>query len=244
MIDVHCHILPEVDDGPQSWDIAVEMCEIAVRDGITHIVATPHANSQFSYDREQHAQTLQKLRALAPDSLQFSLGCDFHFSYDNIESAIACPDRYTISGSNYLLIELSNYSIPPAMVENMFRLTSATGLKLILTHPERNPILQARPKIILDWIKAGCIVQVTAASLTGFWGKPAIKAAQWLMKHDAVHVLASDAHNSQRRPPIMSEAVKVATEWTNAEVANALVEKNPRAIVAGQDLPYFPDPRK
>lgn len=243
MIDVHCHILPEVDDGPQSWDIAVEMCQIAVRDGITHIVATPHANNQFAYHREQHAQTLQELRALAPDSLQFSLGCDFHFSYDNIEDAIAHPDRYAIGDTGYLLIELSNYSIPPAMAENMFRLTSATGLKLILTHPERNPILQAHPETVLEWIKAGCIVQVTASSLTGLWGKPASKAARWLMQRDAVHVLATDAHNSQRRPPIMSEAVKVVTDWTNADVAKALVEDNPRAIVTGQKLPYFPDPR-
>jgi protein-tyrosine phosphatase len=242
MIDVHCHILPEVDDGPQSWDIAAEMCEIAARDGITHIVATPHANSQFAYVREQHAEKLQQLRALSPDSLQFSLGCDFHFSYENIEDAIAHPDRYAISGS-YLLIELSNYSIPPAMIDNMFRLTSATGLKLILTHPERNPILQAQPQTVLEWIKAGCIVQVTASSLTGFWGKPAMKAARWLMKRNAVHVLASDAHNSQRRPPILSEAVKVATDWTSAEVAKALVEENPQAIVSGEPLPYFPDPR-
>jgi protein-tyrosine phosphatase len=243
MIDVHCHILPEVDDGPQSWDMAVEMCEIAVRDGITHIVATPHANRLFAYDRERHSQRLQQLRALAPDSLQFSLGCDFHFSYENVEDAIAHPDRYAISGANYLLIELSNYSIPPAMADNMSRLTSESGLKLILTHPERNPILQAQPQTVLEWIKVGCIVQVTASSLTGFWGKPARKTARWLMQHDAVHVLASDAHDSQNRPPILSEAVKVATGWASAEVARALVEENPRAIVTGQDLPYFPDPR-
>lgn len=242
MIDVHCHILPEVDDGPQSWDIAIEMCQMAVRDGITHIVATPHANSQFAYDRERHSQTLEKLRKVAPDSLQFSLGCDFHFSYENIEDAIAHPGRYAIADGGYMLIELSNYSIPPAVSETIFRLTSATGLKLILTHPERNPILQARPEMVLDWIKAGCIVQVTASSFTGLWGKVATKAARWLMDRDAVHVIASDAHNSQRRPPIMSEAVRVVTEWTNDDVAKALVEDNPRAIVTGQTLPYFPEP--
>ncbi len=243
MIDVHCHILPEVDDGSQSWDITLEMCEMAVRDGITHIVATPHANDQFSYDRELHMQTLQQLRQRAGDSLQFSLGCDFHFSYDNIEDAIAHPERYSISGTNYLLIELSNYSIPPAMVQNVLRLTSASGLTLILTHPERNPILQSEPRPVLEWIKAGCIVQVTASSLTGSWGKVAQKTARWLMDRNAVHVIASDAHNCVRRPPILSEAVKVATNWSSAEIAHSLVEENPRAIVTGQALPYFPDPR-
>lgn len=242
MIDVHCHILPEVDDGPNSWEMALEMCEIAARDGITHIVATPHANHNFEYDRKQNALKLDELRKRAPGSLNFSLGCDFHFSYENVEDAVAHPDRYAITGTNYLLIELSDYSIPPAMTDNMFQLNSV-GLTLILTHPERNPILQSHPQTVLSWANAGCVVQVTASSLVGSWGKVAKKTARWLMDRDAVHVLASDAHDPLRRPPLLSEAAEIAADWTNDDVARALVDDNPRAIINDEKLPYFPNPR-
>ncbi len=243
MVDLHCHVLPEVDDGAKSWDIAIEMCEIARRDGITHIVATPHANSRYSYDRAAHSDRLDELRKRVSDSLRFSLGCDFHFSYDNIEDAIAHPDRYAISGTGYMLIELSDYSIPLGITGKMTQLGSV-GLKLILTHPERNPILQSRPEIVLDWINAGCIVQVTASSLTGFWGKTAKKTARWLMDHEAVHVIASDAHDSERRVPILSEAFEIARDWAGEDIARALVEENPKAVVEDKTLHYFPSPRR
>lgn len=243
MIDVHCHILPEVDDGAKSWDVALEMCRIASQDGITHIVATPHANYEYEYDRNAHEERLQKLRELAPDSLQFSLGCDFHFSYDNIEDALAHPERYSIGGRTYMLIELSDYSIPVTITEAMGRLNGA-GLKLVLTHPERNAILQRRPEHVLDWAANGCAVQLTASSITGFWGKTARNVSRWLVEHDAVHVIASDAHDTKHRPPRISEARKVIAEWKSEDVAGKLVDDNPRAIVAGEPLPYFPAPRR
>lgn len=243
MIDIHCHILPEVDDGAKSWDVALEMCRIASHDGITHIVATPHANYEYAYDRNAHEERLNKLRELAPDSLEFSLGCDFHFSYDNIEDALIHPDRYSIGGRSYMLIELSDYSIPVTITDAMTRLNSA-GLKLVLTHPERNAILQRRPEQVLDWAGNGCAVQVTASSITGFWGKNARNVSKWLVDHNAVHVIASDAHDTKHRPPRMSDARKVLAEWTSEEIATKLVQDNPKAIVAGDPLPYFPSPRR
>jgi protein-tyrosine phosphatase len=241
MVDVHCHILPEVDDGAKSWEIALEMCRMAANDGITHIVATPHANNEYTYDRAAHEARLEQLRERAPDSLQFSLGCDFHYSYDNIEDALAHPDRYAITGTKYMLIELSDYSIPPNMRDSMFRLNAA-GLTLILTHPERNAILQRRPEMVLEWAETGCIVQVTASSVSGFWGRVAKKVARWLIERDAVHVLATDAHDTKHRPPLLSEARRIVADWTNQDVARALLDENPAAIVTGQPLPYFPQP--
>lgn len=242
MVDLHCHILPEVDDGATSWEVALEMCNMAVQDGITHIVATPHANNRYSYDRSMATERLDQLRERVDSALKFSLGCDFHFSYDNIEDAIKNPGRYSISDTNYMLIELSDYSIPPAMLDSMFQLNSA-GLKLILTHPERNPILQAHPQTVLEWVNAGCITQVTGSSLSGAWGKIARKTARWLFEHDAVHVLSSDAHDCEQRPPLLSEACDIAADWTNSEIALALVQDNPDAIVNNKKLPYFPNPR-
>ena len=112
MIDIHCHILPEVDDGPKSWEVAVEMCRMAAADGITHTVATPHANHRYAYERTYLLELLDELRGRVGPTPEFSLGCDFHLSFENLERVLAEPHTYTIGDTNYLLIELSNYSIP------------------------------------------------------------------------------------------------------------------------------------
>jgi protein-tyrosine phosphatase len=242
MIDIHCHILPETDDGASSWETAIEMCRMAAQDGIRHIVATPHANDEYTYDRERHLDTLKQLRDQAGVDLEFSLGCDFHFSFDNIQDALARHDRYVIGNTSYLLIELAEFSIPPSMTTLLGRLMTA-GLRPILTHPERNQILQKRPEPVLEWAREGCIVQVTANSLTGRWGDRALKAAHFLMKHDAVHVLATDAHNTRSRPPVLSTGRDAATKLLGKEIAQALVVDNPAAIVSNNELPYFPEPK-
>src|ERR1700675_182301 len=84
VIDIHCHLLPEVDDGPKSWDAAVEMCRMAVTDGITHSVATPHANDRYAYDRVYLSSLLAQLQEMVGPSLRLTLGCDLHLSYENL----------------------------------------------------------------------------------------------------------------------------------------------------------------
>ncbi|HVO79927.1 MAG TPA: CpsB/CapC family capsule biosynthesis tyrosine phosphatase [Terriglobales bacterium] len=241
MIDIHCHILPEVDDGPKSWDVSQAMCRMAVADGIEHIVATPHANDRYRYDREYLVGALEHLRQLVGGAPRLSLGCDFHFSYDNLQDVLACPERYTIEGSRYLLVELSNYSIP-VQINDCFTRLGDKGITPVITHPERNSILQQTPQRVLQWVELGCVVQVTASALTGSWGERVWRTAKWLLERDAVHVLASDAHDTQHRKPLLSAARAAAEEFCGPQVARALVDHNPRAIVSGQPLPYFPDP--
>ena len=237
MVDIHCHILPEVDDGAKTWEIAVEMCHIAETDGIKHIVAAPHANTRYAYDRVQHEERLGRLRTLVAGSLQFSLGCDFHLSYENIEDALQHPYRYSIGNTQYLLVEFSDFALPPNTPELLFQLMGA-GLTPIITHPERNPILQRRPELVLSWAYMGAVVQVTANSLTGRWGTTAKKVAEFLAKNRAVHVLATDAHDARKRPPILSEARAAITQLLDKNAARAMVEDNPRAIVSGEPLSY------
>ena len=112
MIDIHSHLLPEVDDGPKNWEIAVEMCRLATADGITHMVATPHANDRYAYDRPYLSSLLAHLQQLVGDVPQLTLGCDFHLSYDNLQNALDHPHAFTIGDSRYMLVELSNYSVP------------------------------------------------------------------------------------------------------------------------------------
>ena len=236
MVDIHCHILPGIDDGPQSWELTAEMCRIAALDGITHIVATPHCNHEFAYDRDRYTEMLGELSDSAEGNLAFSLGCDFHFSYDNIQDALAHPRRYTIGESQYLLVEFSDFGIPPEVKQNLLSISSS-GMVPIITHPERNRPLLNKPEMVLEFVEQGCLVQVTANSFTGYWGSRSQKMAEWLLQRQAIHVIASDAHDPARRPPVLSEARKAVTELAGAEVADALLVQNPAAIVDGESLP-------
>lgn len=241
VIDIHCHILPEIDDGPKSWDVTLEMCRMAAADGISHSVATPHANDRYVYDRPYLTWLLGELQQKVGPTLQLSLGCDFHLSFENLERVLEHPHTYTIGETNYLLIELSNYSVPAQLGESFFRLGDR-GLIPILTHPERNPILQQTPQRVVEWAEQGCLVQVTGSSLTGFWGERPEAVSRWLLERSAVHVLASDAHDAKRRIPKLSSARAAAEKIVGAEYADALVEGNPGAIVKGLPIPFSPRP--
>jgi len=230
-----------VDDGPKSWDASLEMCRMAVDDGIEHIVATPHANERFKYNRQHLASNLEYLRVLVGKAPRLTLGCDFHLSYDNMQEVLVSPERYTIEGSHYLLVELSNYSIP-AKINECFTQIADIGVTPVITHPERNPILQEAQERVLQWVDQGCVVQVTASALTGAWGPKVARAAEWLFERDAVHILASDAHDTKHRVPSLAAARDKVAKLYGNEVAQALVDDNPRAIISDKPLPYFPDP--
>ena len=214
---------------------------MAAADGIEHIVATPHANDRYAYDRPSLLSSLDHLRELIGHKPQLSLGCDFHLSYENMKAVLAHPHDFTIQGTNYLLVELSNFSIPP-QVDEFFTQLNTAKLTPILTHPERNPIVQQNASRVLKWIEQGSVVQVTASALTGGWGERAWRTAQWLLEREAVHVLSTDAHDTKHRPPILSAGRQEAEEICGPGVAKALVDDNPRAIVCGSKLPYFPEP--
>src|SRR5260370_25547090 len=243
VIDIHCHLLPEVDDGRKSWDVAVEMCRMSAADGITHAVATPHANDRYAYDRAYLSGLLSQMREKLDPALPFqlSLGCDFHLSFENLERVLEQPHTYTIGETNYLLVELSNFSVP-AQLSQCFTRLGDRGLTPILTHPERNPILQQTPQRILEWAEQGCLIQVTASALTGFWGERPEIIARWLLDRSAVHVLASDAHDTKRRTPNLSAARAESEKIVAARSSKALVEGNPAAIVKGIPIPYCPRP--
>jgi len=236
MVDIHCHLLPGVDDGSKNWDMTLEMCRMAQQDGVSHIVCTPHANHAYQYDRASHQRLLDELRARF-SGLEFSLGCDFHLSYENISDAFRHPERYAIGETRYLLVELSEFSIFN-VGNTLFELQTA-GLTPIITHPERHPQLQRKPETVEDFCARGCLVQITANSLTGAWGRTAQKVSEQLLKADCVHFIASDAHGVKNRPAILSAARKAATAIVGEEAAAALVEENPAAVVCNEPLTAY-----
>jgi protein-tyrosine phosphatase len=233
MIDIHCHILPGIDDGARDWETTLEMCRLARQDGVTHIVATPHANYEYQYDRTAHLALLDQLRARVPE-LSFSLGCDFHLSYDNVEDARQHPERYAIGETRYLLVELSEYSTFN-VAQTLYQLQAA-GLLPILTHPERNPIIVSQPELLDQLASAGCLFQITANSLTGFWGKRAQQFCVEMLRERMVHFIASDAHGAKNRTPVLSQARDAAAKIVGAAEAEKLVAANPAAVVSGQLL--------
>jgi protein-tyrosine phosphatase len=235
VIDIHCHILPEVDDGPKSWETAEAMCRMAAEDGIQHMVATPHANERYFYDREYLNGLLNSLQQRIGPAPKLSLGCDFHLSFDNMQSALQAPQRYCIGSSHYLLVEFSNFSIP-AQVDEWFTQMYEKGFTSIITHPERNPIIQQNAERIVQWVELGCRVQITGSVFTGAWGSRARQTAEWLFKRNAVHFLATDAHDTQRRPPALSAARKAVAKQFGEEIARALTAKNPAAVINDQAL--------
>jgi protein-tyrosine phosphatase len=239
MVDIHTHILPNVDDGARSWEMAIHMCHMAGHDGVAHMVATPHANDEYLYDRPHLQGVLAELAQRVGPILTFSLGCDFHFSYENLLLLDQDPQTFTIGSTQYMLVEFSDYSIPPWISTKLQDLL-AMGLRPIITHPERNLLLQQKPEQVLQWADLGCPVQVTASSLTGRWGDKALKVSQWLLRKQAVHVIASDCHNVEGRSPILSGARTVLEKSYGTELAQALTHDNPLAIVENRPLPYFP----
>src|SRR5213593_4347690 len=211
------------------------MCRMAAADGIEHMVATPHSNDRYFYDREYLSNLLLELQRRIGPKPSLSLGCDFHLSYENMQSALQTPEHYRIGNTRYLLVEFSNFSIPP-QVDEWFTSMCQAGTTPIITHPERNPILQEAPQRVLQWIELGCTAQVTANALTGSWGTRSRQVAEWLLKEKAVQFLATDAHDTERRPPVLSAARKIVTKEFGEATAHALVEANPRAVVNDQPL--------
>src|SRR5208283_3345567 len=109
-------------------------------------------------------------------------------SYDNIRDALAHPRRYTIGESQYLLVEFSDYGIPPSVKQDLFSISSS-GMVPIITHPERNQILLRRPETVLELVEQGCLVQVTANAVTGFWGSRSKKMVEWLVTHNPAAIV-------------------------------------------------------
>jgi protein-tyrosine phosphatase len=170
-----------------------------------------------------------------------SLACDFHMTAENISEAMANPLRYSIDGKGYLLIEFSNTSIPPQISDAMVMLQSA-GYTLIITHPERYPAVLGQPEMLAEWIRKGSLVQVTAGSLYGRFGKSAEAFSNELLERNWIHFLASDAHNMQWRPPHMEKVYSYVAKRAGEETARRLCVTNPRAAVEGAPWPPQPEP--
>ena len=240
MVDIHCHILPGLDDGADSLEEALQMAEMAIAEGVTHVVATPHANDQYRYDAELVRRRRDELQAHLGERLRLATGCDFHLSFENLQNIRRDPTSYTINQKNYLLVELADFGLPPTLDETFHQLQLAR-ISPIITHPERNGLIRAQPERLHRWIHQGCYVQVTAQSLLGRFGQETQRVVETWLDEGYIHFFASDAHNLNSRPLRLRPAFDAVVQRRGEDVAQALFRDNPLAAFEGRPLPYVPE---
>lgn len=236
MIDIHTHVLPGLDDGPASIEESLAMLHQAAESGTTDIVATPHANLEFSYDPEVVRAKIRELAEIFDGSLRIHHGCDFHLQYDLVQAALKNPAPYTINGGRYLLVEFSDLIIFRNTEQVLDQLRGA-GMVPVVTHPERNPLLQQRIERMQAWVTCGCCLQLTAQSLLGGFGAAPRKCARQLLAAGMVHFVASDAHDSRLRPARLDEAWRIVADDFGEARARLLFVDNPRAVIDNRSLP-------
>jgi protein-tyrosine phosphatase len=237
MIDIHCHILPGLDDGPATREESLEMGRIAADEGVETLVATPHClNGIYANDQGTILPGLTRLReALLENNIPITVlpGADIHLHSDLPSFLEANPAL--LLGERYFLLELPSQSLPPALPDFFFKFR-LNGLVPVITHPERNPLVQEDPGLVVGWLQTGVLLQITAMSVTGGFGRRVQRCARFLITQGLAQVLASDAHSSDRRPPRLSRALALVEKWGGAALARDLVEENPRKILKGEIL--------
>jgi len=236
MIDIHSHILWGVDDGAATLDDSLAMLRMAAASGTTDIVATPHANSTYPFDLEVLTSRYQELAGCHRGLPRIHRGCDFHLSAGNIHDALDNPAKYTINGGRYLMVELPEM-FSPASMDHALQQLWAKGMIPVVTHPERNPVLQRSPQVLQDWVDRGYLAQVTAQSFTGRFGNRAKSAAWKFLRAGNIHFVASDAHDDAHRPPCLDEAYHLLTTEIGEIPARCLFLDHPQAVIDNRDAP-------
>jgi len=232
-IDIHSHILPGLDEGPSSTEESIKMLQLAYQDGIAGIVATPHImNGLYKNTKEIIENAIFELSRSA-NHVRIYIGAEIRIDRD-LAARVVNNELPLINNKHYILLELPAYVIPPVpRLENIVTSLTTKQITPIFAHPERNlPILKDL-SIMERLIRCGALFQITAMSITNKnMQRPAIK----MIKKGYVHAVASDAHDTLKRPPILSVAYEIISRKVDKDIANRLFMHNPLKIIQGEDL--------
>jgi len=237
MIDLHCHILPGLDDGAHDLEESLDMAAMALKDGVDTIVATPHTlDGLYLNTLDEVSQSVENFRsALTRKRLDIRIcpGADVHLC-PGMADRIAEGRAVTINnGGKYLLLELPPQNIPPQIKDEIFSL-KLNGITPIITHPERHPAMQRDLRILHELVSMGALAQVTAMSVTGEFGLPVRTCARAMLELRLIHVIATDAHSVESRPPVLSRAVEAAMDILGSdEEAEDMAGRIPALILSG-----------
>ena len=233
MIDLHSHILPGIDDGSKSLEMSLAMARIAVNDGITLMACTPHIYPGLYMNNSAGIVAARDALQQALDehgiALQLTTGADVHLVPGLLEG-LRTGIVPTLHGTRYVLLEPSHHVAPPRFAESVFQLVAA-GYVPVITHPERLTWVEDNYQVFVDLTRQGAWLQVTAGALTGMFGPRAKYWGERFLGEGLTHILASDAHSSGRRVPVMSEARAIAERMLGREEAQLLVEGRQLALL-------------
>ena len=245
MIDLHCHMLPGIDDGAPDLDTALEMARIAVADGITLTACTPHIYpGLFENTAETIAQAtaaLQKDLQQAGIPLEITYGADIQL-VPELVPALRRGSYPTLHGSRYFLFEPPHHTVPVRFQESIFDAV-ASGFVPVITHPERLTWLdEAHYPWFVTAARQGAWIQLTAGAVTGRFGRRPRYWSERFLDDGLVHILATDAHEPKHRPPLLAEGREAAATWVGPDEADRLVTGRPRAVIQNRLASEVPLP--
>lgn len=232
MVDMHCHLLWNEDDGPKTIGEAMKMMEQAVKEGITAIIATPHSNHPL-YDVEYNIVTNQMTilqNELINQNIPLTLYTGHEVRlFENIIPRYQTKQIHTLANSQYLLLELPNNTVP-SYTKNIIHALLLEGITPIIAHPERNKAIAKNPNRLVELIHQGALSQITAGSLTGHFGRSVQKLSLDLIRANLVHVYGSDAHNLTTRSFYFEEGLRYLEKKKELEAVDIFLENNARIL--------------
>jgi protein-tyrosine phosphatase len=233
LIDLHCHLLPGIDDGSKSVAMSLEMARMACADGINTIVCTPHilptVYENKGPDIKAAVASLQQAVSEAGIPLQLLSGADVHIVPDLV-AGLNEGRIITVAGSRYLLLEPPHHVMPPQFSDCIFRLQAA-GYVAILTHPERLSWIESQYALIRAMVNKGLWLQLTAGSLSGRFGRRPRYWAERMLDEGLCHVVATDAHDTASRPPQLARAKAMAEVRVGASEAINVFDIRPQGVI-------------
>ena len=232
MIDMHTHILFNVDDGPKTEEESIKMLRQAVKEGITEIISTSHALHPY-YDVsyltvETYLEHLRKLIEQNEIPLKLHSGHEIRLN-DKLDNLLDHKQLHVLANSNYVLIELPS-SMVPAYTKDIIIKLKSSGYTPIIAHPERNRAIAEQPRKLEQLIREGAFAQITAGSLTGHFGKNVQKLSLELVRANYVHTYGSDAHNLTTRPYLFQEGLSYLEKKKELDAVDIFLENNNRVI--------------
>lgn len=245
MIDLHCHILPGVDDGAQDMDESIAMAKKAVEEGITHILATPHHRAHGWYNEKEKIEALVKEVQAEIDAADIPLvlfpGQEVRLYGEIIQDIQTNKIQFIDEANQYLLIEFPSTTVP-AYAERLFYELQAIGITPIIVHPERNQMIEKNPELLKSFVDKGALAQLTAGSYIGKFGREVEKLSKDLIEADLIHYIASDSHNTRNRKFHLKEAYEKLENDYGSELVKRY-QQTTKDLVNG-DLIFPPATKK
>ncbi len=246
MIDIHCHIIPEIDDGAADFAEAVAMGEAAHRGGVTDIIVTPHCNVPNMYSNyfdEGYANAFDSLAALFRE---YNVGIRLHrgmevFGTDDVGKLYDCGFVTTLAGSRYMLVEF-DFSDDAWRVREVLISLLQRGVVPVIAHPERYDMVKHDIQFAFDWANMGCLLQLNRRSIIGPWGDVEVDIAHELLRTRTAHFVATDAHGVFSRTTELIEAYDCIAEHYSEDWAILMTDENPRRVLENRRIRRLPPP--